>query len=148
MLTTQRWFYWTGSYQLDVELSNHLHLEVDDVSVPGVSEKMETKKISLRVDTTTLWCESVVRTRPEVLQGFMDHVLDEVDLKWSERSRTSLTHHLSNVLGQSGGDGRGQNRSWGRRTNKSGTRIIKLKSEQLPLEVRLRYNSSINHRLQ
>lgn len=49
--------------------------------MPGVSEKMETKKISLRVDTTTLWCESVVRTRPEVLQGFMDHVLDEVDLK-------------------------------------------------------------------
>lgn len=45
--------------QLDVKLSDHLHLEVDDVSVTGVSA---------------------------VLHGVMDHVLDEVDLQGGERS--------------------------------------------------------------
>ena len=33
----------------------------------------------------------------------MDHVLDEVDLEGGERSSSSLSDHLSDVLGERGG---------------------------------------------
>lgn len=51
--------------------------------------------------------------QPEVLQSFVDHVLDEVDLQGGERSVAALAEHLDDVLGQRGGDGRRrQGRTW------------------------------------
>lgn len=40
------YFYAFSAHQLDVELSNHLHLQVDDVSVTGISEY-----VNIRVTT-------------------------------------------------------------------------------------------------
>lgn len=42
---------------------------------------------------------------PEFLQSFMNHVLDEVDLQGGERSSSSLSNHLRDVLGEGGGHG-------------------------------------------
>lgn len=38
--------------------------------------------------------------RPEVLESFVDHVLDEVDLQGGERGVATLAEHLDDVLGQ------------------------------------------------
>lgn len=48
------------SYQLEVKLSDHLHLQVDDVSVTGVSEdKEEENSIERMTDTLVVCFQSV-----------------------------------------------------------------------------------------
>lgn len=107
-----------GSYQLDVKLSDHLHLQVDDVSVTGVpEEKMEKHqhqqfftRVIRHFVVKPLKKGSKVKDRPEVLQSLVDHVLDEVDLQGGERSSSCLSNHFCDVLGERGGNRRRQ--SW------------------------------------
>lgn len=60
------------------------------------------------------WCSSDYRGghEPKVLQSFMNHVLDEVDLQRGERSGSSLSNHLRDVLGERRGHGCRQRWTW------------------------------------